>query len=682
MFAGLSRLRRRYGTLGPFLLLLSTLTIFFALIVLFTIWRWGLNSPTQTYPLYSRIALWNRTTSAITLLAALLRTAVTYQLALTTAMLASLIFASPALTLRDAAKMSIYRFSPPSPQYLAPPLLDMRGRAQYRLLASVALVCAIAFVTQLFSTLLVGSTGPGMTFAAPARVAIPMYGGNTTALPPPSYGPRWPGPVHLPTFAEAHSPGVKAAGVADTGPTMRAYFPLESEQRTALVSYSGVVQLQQLRTVCTTPKFDGMRIEADAEFLQSRDTFPIDEPPQAAMQEVYGTDFTLAANISAPQLPAALLADLLGVDTPTAPGPLLSARCRPPVTVLSGPTALFLCWLHWGPSQPFANTTLCGLGVSGCGIEWYLVVRQYTLSTPPQSLSPSALASLYSPSSWTAADSTGLTKSTATHNVSASLCAISNHGRRALADVAARLNVSEPAPISRLDAPGFQFNGLLEQLDTSLPADSRGIFSLRADRIRYFDSEPWTPTWSFATWRSEAVDLLGSADLYEALYEGVLRRRGVAAALQGCFGLMHADWVYTQMADYADRSDRATAEFMAAVIVPRGWAGLLAVLGVVIVHWIVLSVVAGVWRGKGGTGAGGMGSWRAIGEVWRGQGREVVETCGMRGDGEVGAIDGVRQRWNRPLRDGTAGAVRMGAVGGGEGLERISLMESERGGKR
>ena len=108
-----SKVTARFGIYQPLVSLCTFLGIILSITSLFWLWSWSPQDNPEGFR--SMISLRGQTTSAIAISSALLRTCIAVQLATCCMMMATLAFERKCVLLRDAAAMSMYRYSAGTP---------------------------------------------------------------------------------------------------------------------------------------------------------------------------------------------------------------------------------------------------------------------------------------------------------------------------------------------------------------------------------------------------------------------------------------------------------------------------------------------------------------------------------------------------------------------------------------
>ncbi|KAJ5817176.1 hypothetical protein N7447_009409 [Penicillium robsamsonii] len=205
----------------------------------------------------------NWSTRIVTICTAILRTVVTAQASVTTAMFAGIILERVGTPLVDGPFYSTTRALSGSPSnFLWTSSLPLRGTGLSAVIVTLILLeVSVTMAVQLLSTLLVADFGNG-AFTGPSNATnvriLNDYGEVTLSQPwwlmPPAAS--W-------TFAEHSEPPVTGPKHDDTGHTYRAFLPYpDSMQRTSIRHLRGPVTIIDQRVVCVQPTLRDLRLDA------------------------------------------------------------------------------------------------------------------------------------------------------------------------------------------------------------------------------------------------------------------------------------------------------------------------------------------------------------------------------------------------------------------------------------
>lgn len=190
------------------------------------------------------------TTRIVTICTAILRTVVTMQASLATAMFAGIILERIGASLVDGPFYSITRALNGSPSNLLwTPSLPLRGTALSTVIVALILVeVTVTMGLQFLSTLLVADFGNGAYTEVSNATNLRILNDTHMAL-----GAWWSMPPAAGwTFAEQSDPFVTGAIYHDTGHTYRAFLPYtEAVQRTSLRHFRGPTPIMDQRVACT-----------------------------------------------------------------------------------------------------------------------------------------------------------------------------------------------------------------------------------------------------------------------------------------------------------------------------------------------------------------------------------------------------------------------------------------------
>ncbi|CAG8910024.1 unnamed protein product [Penicillium egyptiacum] len=255
----------RLGTVHILILVLGSIMLILPVLPLAWLWAESMAAAAGQEPSRAWIAVIraNWTARIVTICTAILRTVVTTQASVTTAMFAGIIIERVGAPLVDGPFYSITRALSGSPSnFLWTSSLPLRGTGLSVVIVTLILLeVSVTMAVQLLSTLLLADFGNG-AFTGPSNATnvriLNDYGGTTLSQPwwsmPPAAG--W-------TFAEQSEPSVTGPKFDDTGHTYRAFLPYpEVAQRTSIRHLRGPVTIIDQRVVCVQPTLRELRLDA------------------------------------------------------------------------------------------------------------------------------------------------------------------------------------------------------------------------------------------------------------------------------------------------------------------------------------------------------------------------------------------------------------------------------------
>jgi hypothetical protein len=209
--------------------------------------------------LWRQIALHDWMTKAITITALVLRSVVSFQVALCTSMTAALILEKRSARKSDVAYLSIARSVSDGPRRVVQLLLSSRSWSVFAYV-ELWLICLLALVMvalQFSSTLLLSDLHEFVIVGNVETKSIATFGTLSELF---AWSPYLDAP-DFSVFGEERSnynitPDIN--GFSDTGALRRGHLPLHgSENRTSVRKYRGPTLVTQSRTVCMPPQIKG-----------------------------------------------------------------------------------------------------------------------------------------------------------------------------------------------------------------------------------------------------------------------------------------------------------------------------------------------------------------------------------------------------------------------------------------
>ncbi|KAK1527051.1 uncharacterized protein CCOS01_07313 [Colletotrichum costaricense] len=254
---------KRLSLFLKFSLVISLL--FLAGAVAFISWLWW--APHQDVRWRKWVLAPNRLQLSITLSAVVIRTAIGILATAATAMIASAAVERRGVYLQDIAQVSVARFSSDGPLSLS--LLALTSSSLQPLVRLVLALLAITTIAAQFtSTLLVADLEQRrvVAFADSISNAYTFIPGNHSSGKPPEavsgYAHNYwiQRPRLTETFAEYTGTAAEGEGLDDTGPTVRAFLPVASQQeRESLLEFQGMARVLDTRFICMRPQLSNVR---------------------------------------------------------------------------------------------------------------------------------------------------------------------------------------------------------------------------------------------------------------------------------------------------------------------------------------------------------------------------------------------------------------------------------------
>jgi len=254
---------RKHHKVGPWLLfLILSSMLLLGIAAGFLAWVWFGNRDDERW---RRLMTGDFSTQSITLTSVLVRYSVATLAWITGAMMVSIIVERYGVPLEGVAQASIARYTGAVLPFA------LGGLAPWSIFtALLPLQVAVGITSQFTSTLLFSDVAPTTVRGFPADLVVAYdfskelnnVNGRTSDRRPEQDGTsynRWTfNPTSFETFAEYAEPDQKivAEGVDDTGPILRAFLPIDSEQiRSSIQEYRGTARVFDARVMCFRPTF-------------------------------------------------------------------------------------------------------------------------------------------------------------------------------------------------------------------------------------------------------------------------------------------------------------------------------------------------------------------------------------------------------------------------------------------
>ncbi|KAF2466973.1 uncharacterized protein BDR25DRAFT_292694 [Lindgomyces ingoldianus] len=636
-----SRKRRFWHALGRFhlfTLLLSSVALLATLSFLAFLWRTSLDvvagkgGPRMWHKLINRGWI----IRAVTLSSVVIRTSVAAQVGLVTPMIASLLLERAGSRLGGLPMLSIMRSVNNSPHHLIwPAMYQILGSTSFAYISLLFVALVASIVLQFTSTILLldfadqsilsGLNSTNVAFGLNYNDSLRV--GATDAYQGINY---WKSrPLSYPRFAEWHHPPNPEDGVADTGPTYRAYLPFSSaNERRKLRNFTGVATVLDLRTVCVKPQLSlktGWLMTDDLLALNGtagwKGSYSMLSPPK------YGDNIETSFNCTIP------------LESSTGPtnGYWKTSICHlRDLADLKGSIQEDREW--FAKTYMVFNTTGSGTDweASGKFSQWKTNSGEAwtTLTAPnnPSSISATLcftnpLPFNYEVNMWSKADTSepslnwdNTTGHYITHDILHlydGLSHPSNPEERGILNLDAHANWT--AHLAELKTNTKTLNFIWTALDegfvqgnTDIPTPNKGALLT-----------PWSDGISQAIHRAHI-----------AVFQDIIRTtHNPALAVQALFTILTQSAYYDFLAQF-DVSAPATFAFSRQVTIPHEWKGFGIVCAVLGVHFVVFVVVTVLFLV--GTEVSMLGNaWQAVCQVVELVEKDVLDGVKGKGDEEV-----------------------------------------------
>jgi len=198
-------------------------------------------------------------TQTVTIVSAVMRVALGFQVGLVTTMLAALILEQMGTSIPNAPLLSIIRVVAVEPQnlFVAAPLRQLQG-VKLLLAPAILLAGIIATLSQFTSTILVSDFQIATVSGVRNISTVPLLYKNGTRSNAGYWGVDFfkSNPSAHWRFAEYKLPPLAGDGFDDTGETYRAFLPFSlANERESLEAYTGPAMAIDARVICFPPRF-------------------------------------------------------------------------------------------------------------------------------------------------------------------------------------------------------------------------------------------------------------------------------------------------------------------------------------------------------------------------------------------------------------------------------------------
>lgn len=254
----------RFGWYASTVLAITTVLVLIAIGFLWFLW-----AADQRNKTWHAIAARNWLTRAVTLTTVVVRTSISFQAAIGTSLLAGLALENTQILILHLASVSMMRNANAGPYMLLwlvfKAFLKDAQRWHRSLLPMMILLLAIvSLLTEFTSTTLLSDLKQTPLPGYPSRstTTTKFISDVNGTIPYLARGTVWTKkPPFYPTFAEYHEDlADPLPDVADTGLTLRAFLPVQSQQeRSMLYDFSGSATVIDSRVRCVRPQFSSVK---------------------------------------------------------------------------------------------------------------------------------------------------------------------------------------------------------------------------------------------------------------------------------------------------------------------------------------------------------------------------------------------------------------------------------------
>ncbi|KAL0933605.1 uncharacterized protein CTRU02_210404 [Colletotrichum truncatum] len=210
----------------------------------------------------------NRLQLSVTLAGVVIRTAVGVLAGLATAMIASVAVERRGVRLHAVAQTSVARFSSDGPLSLVS--LALRGSSFDGVVRLVIMLLAVTTIAAQFSSSLLVSDFEERRVVSFTRPELNAYTlmrrdhsreGLAEAVAGYAYNYWYQRPRFAETFAEFNEPPAEGEGLDDTGPSVRAFLPVASQEvRESLLEFQGMARVMDSRVICMRPELTNLSV--------------------------------------------------------------------------------------------------------------------------------------------------------------------------------------------------------------------------------------------------------------------------------------------------------------------------------------------------------------------------------------------------------------------------------------
>jgi len=574
-------------------------------------------------------------------------------------MVASLAFEknNQCILLRDAATMCIYRYAANVPYPMILPVL--RGTLVSKKPLAICLLLILSLVTissQLISTILLSSTGLNPIAGGRENVSLAYgYDNSEWTFPIPTLQQK---PVEFPRFAEQTatpfniSYNSTSPGISDTGPTVRALFPLRASNRSSLLYYRGNVTLIDSHVICAAPAVHQLQLQYDPDrkvnLISGNFSARIfEDAVKSGALEEHGSFAKDAGNTTDP---------VYNVNACAVYGGYVDGELLCPVVA------------HYQTPANWTYDTFPSEKVFGdAENQWWLVIRHRDVTVDEIPTFYNETGYKFNGTEWT-------TK-------------LINFGSRAVAvEMTLCLSTFRPAygvievrAESKAREPQYSFNSLPSDRDTMYPTNfmskklpmynttsalnqlgvksnddrERGIFTLsnysqvstNARHSLWAMQKQWLAVNNTGQAVSMSSDQWSAHEIYSTIFSRTIQETGTASlALQAIFSLYTANFYYDQLDRYIVLTN-STIQAVHAVIIPTPNQGLYVVSGIIGLHFLLVAVIFSLYFYSSAPKFLDQ-AWQTVGQLQYGDAREFLDdTCEI-GDDIVGNLPVAAAKWD------------------------------------
>ncbi|KAL8833167.1 MAG: hypothetical protein Q9170_004448 [Blastenia crenularia] len=665
----------RFGWIATTILIVTTLVILGGIGFLWFLWL-----ADQSNKTWHAMAARNWITRAVTLTSVALRTSISLQATTGTSLLAGLVLENTQILLQHLASVSMMRNANAGPYMLLWLILKafLKDAERWRrsLLPTMVLFLAlVSLLTEFTSTALLSDLKqhllPAHTSSSTTATNF-AYDENGT-IPYLSRGTVWTKkPPFYPTFAEYHeNPTDPPDGTSDTGPTLRAFLPIQNQQeRSMLRDFSGPAAVVDSRVRCVRPKLLIEKAHYAAEPVLGLSGEVIVDHGQS-------TNFSCVLPYHIPRQEGTVLNEWqIGM---TYLGQFSNASFAPIQSEFRQSSS----------SIPYGMAFLVVNVTAGTPREWRQILGTDggefgefggTGAEPKAYRGRGEWADLL----FTANGSMILSASLCYASYDSAVLHITAFGGES--------NRTEPSPVYDVNAQTFDYSKIRQQLGQSsagiepLTTEDRGVFSI-AER------ESWLPgpgDYANSSWLLQAIALTLNGDnnptetvdylsassvsnnvtayMYDAdstsnvwsgiirfspdpsvtaLFQQILQANGnIAFALQSTLTIFTGINYYDQLQRFNGPNKIQTTPFI-IVNRPQAYRGLIAVTSVIGIHILLMSVILYLFLSRSVLSTVG-NAWQTLAQIMRGDALELVKVAALATDSTVEETVN-QERWENRL---------------------------------
>lgn len=652
----------RFGWIATTILIVTTLILFGGIGFLWFMWM-----ADQSNKTWHAMAAKNWLTRAVTLTSVALRTSISLQATTATSLLAGLALENTQILMQHLASVSMMRNANAGPYMLLwlifKAFLKDAQRWRHLLLPMmILLLTVVSLLTEFTSTALLSDLKQSLLPAhtTSSTTATNFHYDENGTIPYLSRGTVWTKkPPFYPTFAEYHeTPTDSQDGTSDTGLTLRAFFPIQSQQeRSMLRDFSGPAAVVDSRVKCVRPRLTLSRAHYAAEPVLGLSGEVTVAPNQS-------TNFSSVLPYHIPRQDGTVLEEWqLGM---TYLGQFSNASSAPIQSEFQQPSS----------SQPYGMAFLVVNVTVGTPREWMQVLGTDAGEFGQFGGTGAEPKAYRGRGEWTDI----LFTANGSMVVSASLCyAAYDSAVLQINAFGGELNRTEPSPVYEVKTQKFDYTNIRRQLGQTSPgtkpltAEDRGIFSIPK-------RETWLPgpgDYANSSWLLQAValtlngdndptdtiDYLGAsstsnnvtaymyyADSISNVWRGIVRfspdpsvtalfqqillnNGNIAFALQSVLTIFTGMNFYDQLQRFNGPNEIHTTPLI-IVNRPQANRGLIAVTSVIGIHILLMGVILYLFLTRSVISTVG-NAWQTLAQIMRGDLLELVKVAPLATDSTV-----------------------------------------------